>query len=149
MTINEFQGEYRFLSNFWPLKDGKTVEHYFQSSKTLSRLEWWRVYNAETPGQAKRLGRTVTLREDWDDVKNEMMLNLLRVKFSDPELGALLVATGDEELIEGNHWGDTYWGVDLKTGEGDNFLGRLLMKVREEVRTNALPVANLERPVVE
>ena len=140
--INQFSGEYAFLSNFYPspltFKDGeeefvaKTVEHYFQYMKTPSMEEGIEILNAATPGEAKRLGRKCYLRKDWDNIKYEVMYRALKMKFKDPELRAKLLATGDEFLVEGNAWGDRYWGVC--GGRGLNKLGQLLMIVREECR---------------
>lgn len=127
-TIDSFTGQYRFLSNFYPISSG-TVEHLFQASKTYD-LEWMdKILNAPTPGEAKRLGRKAPLREDWDEIKLIIMENLLLHKFSIPELRDKLLETGDAELAEGNWWGDTYWGKC--NGLGHNHLGRLLMKIRE------------------
>jgi len=87
-------------------------------------------------GKAKRLGRTVKLRPDWEYVKDEIMCKLLRRKFARPELGDLLLSTWGKQLIEGNYWHDNYWGVchcDKCLGKGKNKLGNLLMKIREEL----------------
>jgi ribA/ribD-fused uncharacterized protein len=135
--IDNFEGRYAFLSNFYPSPmeiDGiiyPTNEHFFQAMKVLTPKERKVIAAAETPGLAKRLGRQVNLRWDWESVKDEVMLIGLRYKFSDPELAEKLLDTGDEELIEGNWWGDTYWGVC--NGVGKNKLGKLLMQVREEL----------------
>lgn len=136
-TIDQFSGEYRFLSNFWPLISGGRVtsEHLYQAAKTMDKAERKEVMAAPTPGAAKRLGRTVTVRPDWDDVRVEIMLDIVRYKFEDRDLATLLIGTGETELIEGNTWGDTFWGVDLATGEGENHLGLILMQVRDELRT--------------
>ncbi len=91
-----------------------------------------------TPNKAKRLGGPkskggiVTKRPNWDTIKLDVMLYLLRQKFSIPKLKAKLLATGDQELVEGNKWHDTFWGVC--NGVGSNHLGRLLMQVRQEVK---------------
>jgi ribA/ribD-fused uncharacterized protein len=144
--IDSFSGDYAFLSNFYPspivihiTKEdtviAPTVEHYFQYAKTPSAEEGFEILAAATPGEAKRLGRKCNLRKDWESIKDFVMLDALRDKFSDPELRAKLLATGDEFLVEGNHWGDTYWGVC--NGKGRNMLGSLLMKVREEIKNDA------------
>ena len=139
--IDSFRNEYSFLSNYscspfcidtvlFP-----TMEHYFQASKASNQEDYLRIAYAPTPGDAKRLGRRIQLRPDWEEVKDNVMLIGLRKKFADPELRDLLLATGDEELVEGNYWGDTYWGVC--NGIGQNKLGKLLMQVREEIKNNA------------
>jgi ribA/ribD-fused uncharacterized protein len=140
MKINSFRGEYRFLSNFWPVAvhyegwEFPTVEHAYQAAKTVVPEERGEIQQQTTPGRAKKLGSKVTIRLDWDSVKVDIMLNLLRQKFADPLLKPRLLATGDAELVEGNTWGDTYWGVDLRYNIGENHLGKLLMQVREELR---------------
>lgn len=109
------------------------VEHAYQSSKTLVQGLRTMIRQARTSGQAKRLGRRVPLRPDWEHVKAEVMRDLLRQKCAQPDLRRLLLATAPEELVEINTWGDRYWGVSR--GEGQNMLGRLLMEVREEIAT--------------
>lgn len=136
-AISEFRGEHEFLSNFFPSTvhlDGAsypTVEHAFQAAKTLDPDERERVRTCTWPGGAKRLGKRVALRIDWEEAKLGIMESLVREKFADPDLRQRLLATGSRELIEGNRWGDTYWGVCR--GRGANHLGRILMKVRDEL----------------
>lgn len=131
-AIIRFDGAYRFLSNFYAdPHGGPTVEHMFQAAKTFDNAEALAILEAETPGQAKRMGRKVQLRADWDRVKDSIMLDLLRRKFSIEPLRSRLLNTRDAELIEGNTWGDTYWGVC--NGRGKNMLGKLLMQVRDEL----------------
>lgn len=128
-VIDSFMDEYHFLSNF--SEEGKvkpTVEHYYQAAKTLDPNDRDWVMEAPTPGQAKRRGRKVELRPDWEQVKIGIMLGLLLEKFDESEIQAKLLATGDARLIEGNTWHDTYWGVH--GGVGENWLGRLLEVVR-------------------
>ena len=90
------------------------------------------VFFASSPGIAKHMGRAVRLRSDWEEVKDDVMLELLRMKFGNSKLGAKLLDTGDQELIEGNDWHDTYWSV--YRGKGKNMLGKLLMQVRTELQ---------------
>jgi ribA/ribD-fused uncharacterized protein len=138
--IGEFKGKYHFLSNFHvtPVSYGgilwRTSEHAYQAAKTLDSDEFTRIMNAATPGKAKRLGAEATLRPDWSGIKLRVMADILEAKFSDPLMARMLEATGDAELVEGNHHGDEFWGVNLRTGEGKNHLGRLLMLLREERR---------------
>jgi ribA/ribD-fused uncharacterized protein len=132
-----FRDEYAFLSNFYSSEiehEGivfPTVEHAFQAAKTMD-IERRKIAATPAPGSAKRLGRRVKLRPDWEQIKVGLMRDLLRNKFSDPDLAARLLATGSAELIEGNNWNDTFWGVCR--GRGRNMLGQLLMEVREEIR---------------
>ena len=145
MKIDSFDGEYAFLSNFYPSPikgdDGimyPTVEHFFQAMKTEDLDYRQRIAWAATPGQAKRMGRKLELRPDWELVKGEYMWIGLVKKFSFPEMKKLLLDTDDATLIEGNTWHDNCWGnctcekcVDKA---GLNRLGSLLMDLREEFR---------------
>jgi ribA/ribD-fused uncharacterized protein len=97
----------------------------------MNENEILEIRSALTPGKAKRLGRKVTLRANWELIKIDVMLDLVRQKFQDPDLAWMLINTGDAELIEGNHWGDKFWGVC--NGEGENHLGKILMQVRDEI----------------
>lgn len=138
MDILTFQDEHRFLSNFYPspiVVDGKrypTVEHAFQAAKTNNDKDKEMIRQAASPGLAKKFGREVRLRPDWEKVKDSVMKNLLELKFQIPELRAKLLATGKVRLVEGNTWGDTYWGVCR--GEGLNTLGYFLMDIRAGIR---------------
>lgn len=131
MKIDSFQGEYRWLSNFWPVPikfDGETypsVEHAYQAAKTLDKNERIKIKLATTPGSAKRLGKRIKIRPDWNDnIKLTLMEEFLIQKFSVPFLQKLLLNTGNAELIEGNNWKDTFWGV--YQGRGENHLGKIL-----------------------
>jgi ribA/ribD-fused uncharacterized protein len=138
--ITEFQGEYRFLSNFWPCEveyDGMiypSVEHAYQAAKTLDIVQQSTIQHASTPGLAKKMGRKVTMRRDWDKIKLGVMENLVRQKFKNAKLKKQLLSTGTRILVEGNNWGDRYWGVSpVENGYGLNHLGKILMKVRDEL----------------
>lgn len=137
MSITSFRNEYFFLSNFYPVEiktattTFPTVEHAFQGMKTLDLTIRQKIANCQTAKEAKQLGRRIKLRDDWEAVKVEIMYQLLKQKFSNPELAEQLKATGDKELIEGNTWNDTFWGVCKGTGQ--NMLGKLLMRVRSEL----------------
>jgi ribA/ribD-fused uncharacterized protein len=134
--IDSFTGQYRWLSNFAPCQvtmDGVTypsVENAYQAAKTLKPI-LREAFEDVPPGVAKRQGRMITLRPDWEQVKEQVMLDLLRRKFHHPLYCLKLLATGTAELVEGNYWGDTYWGVCR--GVGKNRLGMLLMQVRSEL----------------
>jgi ribA/ribD-fused uncharacterized protein len=137
--IADFQGEYRFLSNFAPATvefEGityPTAEHAYQSAKTLDMSERKRIAALATPGESKTAGRALKLRDDWEQVKFDVMERVVRDKFTrNAELCAKLLDTGDAQLEEGNTWGDRIWGV--YQGQGENHLGKILMKVRDELR---------------
>src|SRR5437667_2514871 len=130
--IAEFQGEYRFLSNFYPAEvvyEGisfPTVEHAYQSAKTLDINQRKRIAAIKTPAEAKTEGRKLKLRDDWETAKFEVMQDCVRYKFTHHgELRDKLLATGDKILEEGNTWGDRIWGV--YQGQGENHLGKILM----------------------
>lgn len=151
-SINSFSGAYAFLSNFEPAPiyyDGlsyPTVEHAFQAAKTLDMVERRTKFTEkQTPGQAKRNGRKVNLRPDWEDVKVSIMYELLLLKFTmHPELAEKLLTTYPAVLIEGNYWQDTFWGIC--DGVGSNMLGKLLMKVRDTLRELACKIDGKDIP---
>lgn len=139
MTIDKFDGDYAFLSNFYEAPtviNGITYptnEHFFQAMKTEDPEEQRKIAEASTPGQAKRLGRAVKLRDNWDSVRIGWMKFGLEQKFSQhPELAQKLIDTGNAWLIEGNTWHDTFWGQC--DGVGQNNLGALLMALRDELK---------------
>jgi ribA/ribD-fused uncharacterized protein len=144
MAINSFSGPHAFLSNFHPVTvvlDGvqyPTLEHAYQAAKTTSPEQRDVIRRAMSPAHAKRLGRSVTLRPDWDDRKLETMRDLVAKKFAPGTiLATQLLATGDEYLEEGNWWGDKFWGVC--NGVGRNYLGKLLMAQRMTLRVKETP----------
>ena len=112
-----------------------TVENFFQAMKTLD-IEERKLIAAATPSKAKRLGRKVKLREDWEEKKLQVMEYALRIKFvPGTSWYTKLMATGNEEIVELNNWNDVYWGSTLD-GRGENHLGKLLIKLREEYKSN-------------
>jgi ribA/ribD-fused uncharacterized protein len=140
--IGEFQGEYRFLSNFWPAEivyEGityPTAEHAYQAAKTLDVEQRKKIAAMSTPAEAKAAGRALKLRDDWDTAKFVVMEDVVRYKFTHhPDLRAKLLATGDKLLEEGNTWNDRIWGI--YQGQGENHLGKILMKIRSELRADA------------
>lgn len=143
--ITDFRGEHDFLSNFYPSPvemDGaeySTVEHAFQAAKVHDFAQRRAIRDAASPGKAKQMGRRVKRREDWFDVSLDIMEALVRQKFTRyPQLREKLLSTGSRTLIEGNNWGDKFYGCvwDSQKGDwvGENHLGRILMKVRDELR---------------
>lgn len=139
--IDRFQFEYRFLSNFYPSEiehEGivyPSVEHFYVAMKTLDITQREFIAQIATAALVKKFGRTLEIRPDWDQVKLELMEIGLRKKFAIPELKEKLLSTGDTYLEEGNWWGDVFWGVC--NGVGENHLGKLLMKLRDEFRNQA------------
>ena len=134
-AIDKFEGEFAFLSNFYPSLvvyenvHYPTVEHAYQAAKSedssIRRIMAFHKY----PAQAKKAGKYIKLRKDWDLVKLGIMEELVTQKFQDPALREMLDLTVGYELIEGNWWGDTFWGVCR--GQGHNHLGHILMNIRD------------------
>ena len=138
--ICQFKDDYYFMSNFYPFKliyngiEYQNTEAAFQAQK-CKYLPERNQFSKLNPSEAKRLGRHVELRSDWEQVKDGIMFNIVLTKFSSDEyLAYKLLETGEEVLMEGNTWNDTYWGVDLDTMQGKNKLGLILMKVRDVLR---------------
>lgn len=146
MKIDCFDGKYAFLSNFYsspiaPFDDGITypmVEHAFQAYKTTDINKRKEIATQPTPGKAKRLGRHVKMRDDWREIRIDVMYIALKEKFRDLELRTKLLATGNAELVEGNTWSDNFWGdchcPKCRDIKGENNLGKLLMKIREDYK---------------
>lgn len=143
--IDKFDGEFRYLSNFaiYPTEyEGilfPTSEHAYQASKSLiieERKTFLLPQNKE-PGKAKHLGRKLTLRPHWDGIKNDVMLVIVQDKFNRHlDIRQKLIDTAPAELIESNFWHDKWYGVctcEKCNGKGLNWLGRILMKVREDL----------------
>lgn len=157
--ITTFRGKYWFLSNFYPCKieyQGITypsVEHYYVAMKvkndqTINGVYYtsadFREYIAkiDSPGLAKKIGTMIKVRSDWEEKKLEFMDYGLREKFKDDQLKEMLILTGNDMIIEGNYWHDCWWGqcnCDKCVGKGKNNLGKLLMKIRDELTNNIKP----------
>lgn len=136
--ITRFEGEYAFLSNFYhsPVTFSEiefpTVEHAYQAAKTLNQKYRRNIAKLPSPSKAKQIGRVIPLREDWEEVKVGYMTALVTAKFETHDyLAVKLLETYPAELIEGNYWRDTFWGVC--NGVGENMLGKILMQVRQEI----------------
>jgi ribA/ribD-fused uncharacterized protein len=141
-VIDDFHGANFFLDNFFPaptMYEGvvyPTSEHAFQAAKSTDPTMRAEFAKMVSPGMAKRYGNAIQLRPDWEDVKVQVMRDVLADKFArHPFIAKALLATGDAELIEGNTWDDKFWGVC--DGEGENYLGRLLMELRTAMRGGA------------
>ncbi len=139
--IHEFQGEYRWLSNFWPVDityeglEYPSVEHAYQAAKFLD-VNIREMFTYGSPGRAKRLtrqkGLASQMRNDWDSVKVQVMTDLISLKFQPGSpLADKLISTGNAHIQEGNTWGDTFWGVCK--GKGSNNLGLILMRLRKHL----------------
>ena len=143
LSITSFRDNFYFLSNFYPViivyefDEYPSVEHAYQAAKTLDKDYRMLIAKAKTAAKAKKIGRVVPIKEDWETVKMDVMRQLLRSKFSNPKLKKLLLHTKTHKLVEGNWWGDTFWGVDMQ-GKGSNWLGKLLMELREELNNDVI-----------
>lgn len=140
--IDSFSGDYSFLSNFYPVDvefDGEvypSVEHAYQAAKTYDISARELIRNAISPGRAKQLGEAVEIHSEWDKTKISIMNELLVKKFQDPKLRIMLMNTEGSDLLEGNYWGDTFWGVC--NGVGKNHLGQILMSIRNGIKLGIL-----------
>ncbi len=144
-TIEEFSGEYRFLSNFASAKveycgfEYPTAEHAYQAAKSLNLEVRREILAAESPGMAKKMGKKVEIRQHWEKNRWCILFDIVWTKFNrNPRLAARLKATGDAHLIEGNNWHDNFFG-DCSCGRpecaftGENNLGAILMYVRDSL----------------
>lgn len=140
-VIDRFRGDYKFLSNFqastffYQGKKYASVEHVYQAMKSNDPDEQEKIRNAIAPSQAKKMGKSVVIRDDWETVKVPLMKEFLKLKFQNPFLRHRLLATKHAILIEGNTWHDVVWGqckCNKCGGQGQNLLGKLLMEVRAE-----------------
>lgn len=138
MKVSSFRDEYFFLSNFYELPvtyEGLTYQNNeaaFQAQKCADPKEREAFINMN-PSEAKRAGRRVQLRKDWEQIKVSVMAGIVRAKFEqNSDLADKLLATGDAYLEEGNDWGDRIWGT--VNGQGANCLGIILMDTREQIK---------------
>ena len=142
MDILEFKGDDRYLSNFfiasfvWNGTLWAHSEAAYQAAKATTR-EDYESFISMKPGEAKRHGKEILMRSDWEEVKYDIMREIVFAKFSqNPELKARLLATGYAHLEEGNNHHDQIWGVcPPRSSQGSNWLGKILMDVREELRS--------------
>lgn len=143
-VISGFQGQYAFLSNFYQAPVSYMGQLYanseaaFQAQKTLSAKEQQRfgMFRMQSAAEAKKLGKKLMLRPDWEKIKLRCMYEICMCKFmQNPELRQALLATGNSKLVEENAWGDTFWGT--VHGHGSNQLGQILMDIREKLRWEA------------
>lgn len=149
--ITEFEGRYAGLSNFAPVViiypiNGtnvnpslryRSVEHAYQACKAYLLIEKENIQAANTPATAKRLGRKVIMRPDWEEVKIPIMRELLQQKFAQKPYKGILLDTGEKELIEGVWWHDLFWGkcyCPKHKWTGQNILGQLLMEIRTSIK---------------
>jgi ribA/ribD-fused uncharacterized protein len=145
--IMTFRGKYNFLSNFYPCKvrvefsmgilTFPSSEHAFMFFKSPTNSAWRDTCTdfKISPSEIKRLGKKVKIEStNWDTERLHVMYEVVKAKFiCNPPLRLKLFKI-DEDIVEGNDWGDVFWGVDIKTGKGENHLGKILMRVRDELK---------------
>lgn len=141
--IKEFKDDYKWLSNFVDVEiifEGesyRSVEHAYMAAK--SKDPGWRLFcRTNTAAACKKTSREIELHPSWEDTKKLYMYGFLIQKFSKPSFREKLLATKDQNIIEGNYWGDKYWGICLKDFEGENWLGRLIMHIRLKIQKGEL-----------
>lgn len=139
--IKEFQGEYRWLSNFSPVSiilDGNeypSVEHAYMSAKSDDNS--WKLFCSNKnnkPGDVKRMSKNIRLIGDWNNIKLNIMRDCIEQKFEQEPYRTKLLKTGNEYIQEGNMWNDKYWGFCLKTNKGENNLGKLIMVMHDKLK---------------
>ncbi len=139
--IKEFQREYRWLSNFAPVKiilddvEYPSVEHAYMSAKSNNKV--WKSFCSNpniTAGQVKRESKNIELILGWNTIKLSVMEECIKQKFAQDPYKSKLLKTGNERIQEGNYWNDRFWGVCLKTNRGKNHLGRLIMNIRNTLK---------------
>lgn len=137
--ITDFSEQYSFLSNLYPspmVIDGRyyqTVEHAFHAAKAKNEEDAKLVRQCESASQAKRLGKQMPVRDNWEEIQLTVMKRLLLVKFcANRQLSKKLLETGDAPIVYSNNDGDWYWGKFQ--GNGENNIGTLLMQVRDILR---------------
>lgn len=147
MSISTFKGKYYFLSNFYqhPVTFEGVTYMNAEAAFHAAKIEPSDAVDTKTgatrntfatlpPNKAKALGRRVNLRPNWNHIRLTVMTEIIRSKFATEPLKSYLLATNDEELIEGNTWNDRFWGVDSRSWQGENHLGKILMQVRNELK---------------
>ena len=155
--ITQFQGEYRWLSNFYPVKimfeglEYASVEHAYMSAKTpyiISNPEEidWKAFCLNSNYSASEIkvkSGTLKVSDEWNNVKLNVMFECLKEKFKQEPFKTKLINTESQYLQEGNRWNDKFWGYCLKTNEGENNLGKLQMKIRASLLINKNSLLNL------
>ncbi len=152
-AITSFRKHYDYLSNFYPARvivDGMTFcnsESAYQAAKCANEEDkkWFVVSSSD---EAKR--KKFPVRDDWDSIKIDVMKKVVFAKFTqNPHLATYLMNTGNVQIVEGNTWGDVFWGIDIKTGEGENHLGKILMELRKQFQTNGIPENPIKKNYIE
>lgn len=144
--INSFRGYHAWLSNMYDCNiefmghKFKSVENAYMFAKRPNDEEWLSKCLSMSPGDVKKASRFISVREDWESVKLSVMYELLKQKFTQEPFRTDLLNTRGENIVEGNRWNDTFWGVDVKVtpNVGENWLGRLIMDIRTKLKNGKL-----------
>jgi ribA/ribD-fused uncharacterized protein len=145
-VINNFRGYHAWLSNMYNCDiefmnhKFKSVENAYMFAKNPNNEEWLNKCLSMSPGDVKKASKLISIREDWDSVKLSIMYELLKQKFTQEPFRTNLIETRNENIVEGNRWNDTFWGVDIKNtpNVGENWLGRLIMDIRTKIKNGKL-----------
>ena len=139
--INQFRGDFYFLSNMYECdiefnkNKFKSIEHAYIYHK-YDNIEIKKLALSDIDGKVLKIeSKRFKKVKGWDDIKLKLMYELLKVKFNKTPFKEMLISTNDCNIVEGNSWNDTFWGVDITQTPniGENHLGRLIMKVRDEL----------------
>lgn len=155
MVIKSFTGEFTFLSNFsdsFILYDGilyKNAESMYQAYKCKNKSQRYKLFTGISGAEAKKRGRKIDVRNDWEEVKFSIMKLVVEQKFKQNlSIRKKLLDTGEEQIIEGNYWHDSYWGVctcdKCKSINGENNLGKILMEVRDYYKQKQIEAEGFE-----
>lgn len=144
--ITQFRGEYNWLSNMYKCPVGygnytfQSVENAYMFAKNNNCKDWLKFCLENPPNICKKESKNIKIREDWEEIKLEVMYKLLLQKFKQEPFRSKLLATNNENIQEGNFWNDIFWGVDLKQNPnvGENHLGRLIMYIRILIKQGKL-----------
>jgi len=140
--IENFENGYEWLSNFYPCeitigrKIYPTVEHAYMSAKSNDKN--WKMTCQNTnisAGKIKRMSNKIVVIDNWNEMKLSVMRGFLLQKFTKEPFKTLLLQTGDEYIQEGNTWKDKFWGFDIESNEGENNLGKIIMEIREQLKS--------------
>lgn len=143
-VISSFDFEYSFLSNFYICDVAynkviyKSSEHAYQAAKMITEEDHDFIASLKYPGQTKLKIRNLKKKENWTDIKYDIMRDILIEKFKNKELKQKLFKTIGYNLREGNNWHDNYWGdcgcKSCRRITGKNILGNILMEIRDEMK---------------
>lgn len=149
--IDKFYGNNLWLSNFqvckiqyqgyiyWSTQAAYQAQKFKGTTIQMDRLK--KVFTKIEPNEAKLLGSIIPLREDWEEVRLDIMKELLEIKFNQQPYKTMLIKTGDQELVQGNYWHDTFFGkcgCPQHNGQGQNHLGNIIMQIREELQNKLI-----------